>query len=132
MSPEEFAVRRKEPVEIQNGKPLTVEIRSLSGNGWNDVGLRCSPEIWNALTNGTRAFSVRLKSSTEPDTEIGGVGLGFGFAHFLGILPDTHYLFHITGKRGGKASVEITFPNTPPGVARAEILVGKTPIDTKP
>ena len=132
MSPEQYAVREIIPVEIQSDKPLTVEIPSLSGNGWNDVGLRCAPEVWKAVTNGARPFSGRLKSSTKPDTEIGGVGLGFGFAHFLGSLSDVHYLFHITGKDGAKASVEITFPNAPSGSTHAEILVGKTPIDTKP
>jgi hypothetical protein len=131
MSREQHATREKIPVEIQSGSPLTVEIQSLSGNNWNDVGLRCSPEVWNALTNGTKRFSVRLKWSSKPDTEIGGLGLGFGFAHFLGYLPDAHYLFRIYGRYGAKALVEITFPDTPPGVTHAEILLGNTPVDTK-
>lgn len=122
-------VRQRIPVEIQSGKPVTIEIRSLSGNGVNDVGIRCSPEVWNALTNGTKAIEVQLKSSNKPNTEIGRVDPGGGSA-FLGYITNAHYLFYVSGRYRAKASVEITFANAPAKPIRAEILVGKTPADT--
>src|SRR5215468_11637313 len=67
-TPEEQFVRQSIPVQIQNGRTLTFEIKSLSGNGANDVGIRCSPELWKMLTNSTKEISVRLQASSEPDT----------------------------------------------------------------
>jgi len=130
MSPEQYAVRQKIPVQIEANKPVTVEISSLSGNGVNEVGIQCSPEIWNSLTNETKNISVRLVSSSKPGTQIGGVALGSGFGFFLGYVTNAHYLFYIGGKYHAKASVEIVFSNAPPGVTRADILIGKTPADT--
>jgi hypothetical protein len=135
--PEVQFVRQKIPVEIQRGKPVIVEIRSLSGNGSNDVGIRCSPDVWSALTNGSEQIIIQLRSSNKKGTEIGGISPGRGGegkagVGFLGYIPNVHYLFHIYGKHGAKASVEIIFPNAPEGTTRAEIIVGKTPIDTKP
>jgi hypothetical protein len=125
-------VRQRIPVEIQRGKSLTIEIHSLSGNGVNDVGIRCSPEVWNALTNSTKAIEVRLKSSNKPSTQIGGVNPGSSGTAFLGYIPNVHYLFYISGEYRAKASVEIAFPNAPAGVTPAEIIVCKTPADTGP
>ena len=123
-------VRQKIPIAIQEGKSLTVEIQSLSGNGVNDVGIRCSPETWSVLTNSPNAIRVRLKSSNKPRTEIGGVMPGSDGTGFLPLVPNVHYLFYISGQYHAKASVEITFPNAPEGVTSAEIIVGKTPADT--
>ncbi len=123
-------VRQRIPIEIQRGKPVIIEIHSLSGNGVNDVGIRCTPEIWNALTNGTNTISVRLKSSNKPHTKIGGVDPGSSGTAFFGYIPNVHYLFYIVGEYRAKASVEITFQNVPAGVTWAEIIVGKTPADT--
>jgi hypothetical protein len=125
-------VRQKIPVEIQSEKPLTFEIHSLSGNGVNDVGIRCSSEIWNTLTNGTKAIDVRLKSSNKPSTQIGGVNPGSSGTAFLGYISNVHYLFYIGGEYRAKATVEITFPNTPERTTSAEIIVCKTPADTGP
>src|SRR6267378_8686529 len=55
-------VLQKIPIEIQSGKPVRIEIHSLSGNGVNSVGIRCSQEAWNSLTNGTKSIAVRLIS----------------------------------------------------------------------
>ena len=132
LSPGEGYVRQKIPIEIQSGKPVTIEISSLSGNGVNDIGIRCSPEVWNALTNGTKAITVRLKSSNKPDTNIGGVDPNSGGTAFLGYIPNVHYLFYIGGRYRAKASVEITFANAPARVIPAEIIVCKTPADTGP
>jgi hypothetical protein len=129
--PEVQFVRDKIPIEIQRGKPLPIKIPSLSGNGANDVGIRCSPEVWNVLTNGARVMEVRLLSSSDPNTAIGGIDPGTG-GTFLGYIPNVHFLFHISGERHGKALVEINFPTAPLEKTRAEIIVGKTPIDTKP
>lgn len=131
MPPDVQFVRQKIPVEIQSGKPLTIEILSLSGNGVNDVGIRCSPEVWSALTNGTKTIDVQLKSSNKPNTIIGGVNLGSSGTAFLGYIPNVHYLFSIIGEHRAKVTLEITFPNAPEETTGAEIMVGKTPIDTK-
>jgi hypothetical protein len=120
-------VRQKIPIEIQSGKPVTVEIHSLSGNGENDVGIRCSPDVWNALTNGTKSITVRLKSSDKKGTQIGGISPGSGRRW---PIESFHYLFYIGGEYHAKASVEITFPNAPAEATRAEIIVDKTPADT--
>lgn len=127
--PDKQFVRQRIPVEIRKGRPLTIEIYSLSGNGVNDVGIRCSPEVWSALTNGTKEIEVRLKSSNSPGTEIGGVDPG-GRSAFLGYITNAHYLFYIGGRYRANASVEITFPNAPAEVTQSEVIVGKTPADT--
>jgi hypothetical protein len=82
-TPEEQFVRQKIPVEIQSGKLVTIEIHHLSGNGWNDIGIRCSPEVWNALTNGANNITVQLKSSNKKTTEINGVNPGSGDPYFF-------------------------------------------------
>jgi hypothetical protein len=126
--PEVQYVRQKIPIEIQSGKPVTIEI-ILSGYGENQVGIRCSPEIWNVLAKEPKAIEVKLKSSDKPNTKIGGISPGSGKRW---PIESFHYLFYIYGEYNAKASVEITFPNAPPGKTRAEIIVDKTPIDTKP
>lgn len=131
MSPERQYVRQTIPIEIRAGEPIRIEIRSLSGNGPNAVGIRCSEETWNALTNVSNSIMVQLKSTSKSGAEIGGINPGSGYG-FLGYVPNVHYLFHIYGKHGAKASVEIVFPNAPEGTTHGEIIVGKTPIDTKP
>ena len=124
-------MRQKIPVELQGRKPLTVEISSLSGNGGNDIGILCSPETWNSLTNGSGSLVVRLMSSNRAHTEIGGIDLRSEATGFLGYIPNVHYLFWIMGETHAKATVEITFPNGPEKSTSADIIVGKTPIDTK-
>ena len=123
-------MRQKIPVEVQRGKPVTIDIHSLSGNGVNDVGIQCSSEVWDALTNSADSITVRLKSSNSLDTTIGGVDPRSGGTAFLGRISNVHYLFYIGGRYGAKASVEIMFPNAPSGITHAEIIIGKTPSDT--
>jgi len=130
-SPGERFVRQKIPIKIESGKSVTVKI-ILSGNGPNDVGIRCSPEVWNALTNGTKTITAQLKSSNIKGAEIYGTHPGGSAAGFLYLISDVHYLFEIYGAYHAKASVEITFPNTPTELTRAEIIVCKTPADTGP
>jgi hypothetical protein len=130
--PGEQFVRQRIPIEIQSGKIVTVEIHDLSGNGWNDIGIQCSPETWSALTNGIKSITVRLKSSDKNKTEINNVNPGSGDPYFLGYVPNVHYLFLIGGEYDANATVEITFPNAPAEVTHAEIIVGKTPADTGP
>jgi len=125
-------VHQKIPIDIQSGKPVTIEISSLSGNGVNDVGIQCAPEVWNALTNGKKTVEVQLKSSDKPKTEIGGIDPASSGTAFLGYITNVHYLFYISGEYHAKASVEITFPNAPPGTTHTEIIVCKTPADTGP
>jgi len=128
--PEIQFVRQKIPIEILSGKPITIEIHSLSGNEMNNIGIRCPQEVWNVLSNGTKPIAVQLKSSNNSGTELGEMNPGWQ-GTFLDLIPNVHYLFAIFGRHGAKASVEITFPNAPPGVTKADIIVGKTAIDTK-
>ena len=130
MSPKQHYVLQKISVEIQRGRPLTIEIHSLSGNGVNAVGIRCSAELWNELTKGTKSIEVQLKPSNKSSTKIGGVDPGSGATGFLGYIPNVHYLFYISGEYGAKAFVEITFLNAPERATSAEIIVCKTPADT--
>ncbi|SRR6266511_1194285 len=116
---------QKVPIEIQRDKPINIQL--FTRGEVNDVGLRCSPEVWNALTNGTKSITVRLISSTKTATKIGGVDPGSSGRRGFGYIPSTHYLFYIGGKYHGRASVEITFPNAPTGVTRAEVIVAREP-----
>lgn len=129
LTPDGQFVRQIIPIDLQGGKSAVIEIRSLSGNGWNEVGIRTSQEIWNALTSGTAGVRVRLISSTKDGTQIeqGAIG-GKG----LWPIESFHYLFNIDGRSGAKASVEMIFPNAPIGPTRVETLVLKTPADTGP
>ena len=68
--PEAQFVRERIPVEIQIGKPVIIKIRSLSGNGSNEVGIPCSPETLQALTGGKKSIDVRLLSSSKKGTRI--------------------------------------------------------------
>lgn len=130
-SPDDQFIRQVIPVEIQRGKPVEIEIHSLSGNGANCVGIRCAPEVWKVLTNSPKAIEVKLKSSSKPQTEIGGIDPNSNAIGFLGYLTNVHYLFYISGEPRTKATVVIIFPNMPEGAAHMEIIVGKTPVDTK-
>jgi hypothetical protein len=124
-----YAARQIIPITIEAGKPIAIDIESLSGNTANSVGIRCSDEIWCVLAKETDKIAVHLKSSNRNGTEIGGVSPdGSNPWH----IESFHYLFHIYGMRGAKATVEVTFPNAPPGTTRAQVIVCKTPIDTKP
>lgn len=129
ITPDEQFIRQKIPVQIQNGRTLTIEITSLSGNGWNDIGIRCSPTFWNVLTNSTTNITARVTNSSKPDTSIGEVTPDHGGAFFY-CLTNVHYLFGVGGRRHSKATVEITFPNGPANPTPAEIIVGYTPADT--
>jgi hypothetical protein len=131
-TPDEQFIREKIPIKIQGGKPITFEIHSLSGNGENCVGIRCSPQEWYALTNVAKAVTVRLKSSSKKNTQIGNISPGSEVNGFLYLIKNTHYLFAISGEHRAKATVEIIFPYMQAEFTNAEIIVCKTPIDTKP
>jgi hypothetical protein len=120
-------IRQQIPIEIQSGKPVTIEIRSLSGNGWNEVGIRCTPDVWQKL-DAKNNFAVRLISSDEKGTEVSYVSPSDDYK--LWPVESFYYLFSIDGKYRADASVEITFKSAPEGVTHAEILVLKTPSDT--
>ena len=124
-------VCQKIPIKIESGKSVTLEI-ILSGNGPNDVGIRCSSEVWHALTNGKKTITARLKSSNIKVAEIYGIYPSGSAAGFLYLIPNVHYLFEIYGAYHAKVSVEITFPNTPKESTHEEIIVCKTPADTGP
>ena len=119
-------IRQQTPIEIQSGKPITIDIRSLSGNGWNEVGIRCTPDTWQVLGSKNKV-TVRLISSNQEGTEIINVSPG---SHKLWPVESFYYLFSIGGEYRATASVEITFKNAPEGVTHAEIIVLKTPSDT--
>ena len=129
MSADTQYVREKIPIEIQSGRPATITISSLSGNGWNDVGIRCSPDVWAQLTRGGANVGVRLTSSDKDGVRISDVSPG-SQGHKLWPLDSYYYLFAIDGKYRSSATVELTFAGAPDGRTRAEILVLKTPADT--
>lgn len=134
MTPDQQYVREKIPIEIQSGKPITVKIHSLSGNGWNEVGIRCSSDVWQALRDGKNSIEVRLTSSSRNGTEVGDVSPGgYNFdprGYKLWPVDSFYYLFRIAGEYRARASVEITFKSAPEGVTHAEVIVLKTPSDT--
>jgi hypothetical protein len=115
------------PIQIQTN--VTVKIKSLSGNGDHCVGIRCSSEIWNVLTNGAESITANLKSSDKKETRIGGIIPGYK-GSTCDSITNVHYLFVIGGERHANAVVEITFPNLPKKSTRAEIVVTMTPADT--
>ena len=133
MTPDQQFVREKIPIEIQSGKPVTVEIRSLSGNGWNHVGIRCSPDVWRKLLDGDNSIAVRLTSSKNGTEIINFSPGGYKFSpegYKLWPVDSFYYLFEIGGEYRARASVEITFKSAPEGVTHAEMLVLNTPADT--
>ncbi len=127
--PEEYLVRQKIPIEIESGKPVTIKIRARSPGGASEVGIRCSPEVWNALTNGTRSITVQLISSNKKGIHIERIPPGYGPYNPIESLHD---LFYLLGnyQMFPRAIVQITFPNAPPGVTRAEILVCRMATDS--
>jgi len=116
MTPDEQFMHQRIPIEIQGGKPAIIEIRSLSGNGWNKVGVRASPEAWNALTNGAPYVTIRLIPSNRNGTQI--IDQGSFDRPKLRPIESFHYLFTIGGEYRANASVEITFPIASPQVTR--------------
>ena len=127
---EKFVLQRI-PVEIRAHKPLTVRVTNLSGNGANDVGVRCSSEEWAQLTNGTRAFTARLRSPTDGQVNIGGIDLFSSGTAFMGRLTNTHYMFYLTGQRGSAATIDVQFPCDEIELVHAEVLMCETPADTE-
>jgi hypothetical protein len=120
-------IRQQLPIEIQDGKPVTVYIRSLSGNGWNEVGIRCSQDVWKTVREGKDKITVRLLSSSRGGTKIINVSPD---DHKLWPVDSFHYLFSIGGKYRANALVEMTLPSLPAGTTKAEVIVLKTPSDT--
>ena len=116
-------VLQRIPIEIQSGKSVEVQMRTTGGN---EVGIRCSPEAWNTLTNSAESVTVQLISSNKKGTFIHGIGPGSGKKW---PIESFYYLFQIHGECGAKALVEITFRNAPPGVTHAELIVCKHPAD---
>ena len=119
---EKFVLQRI-PVEIRAHKPLTVRVTNLSGNGANDVGVRCSSEEWAQLTNGTRAFTARLRSPTDGQVNIGGIDLFSSGTAFMGRLTNTHYMFYLTGQSGSAATIDVQFPCDEIELVHAEVLM---------
>src|ERR1043166_131319 len=74
--PEEHLVSQRIPIGIVNGKPVTVVIRARSPGGKSEVGIRCSPDVWSALTNGTSSIAVRLLSSNKRGIYVEGIPQG--------------------------------------------------------
>lgn len=128
LPPGESLIRQKIPIEIQSGKPVTIIIHKSSPGGASEVGVRCSPEVWSILTNTTQSISIDLISSRWKKVRIERCSLG---NDPLGPITGFHDLFYLRGNYGPftRATVQITFPNAPPGVTRAEILVCGTPWD---
>lgn len=122
-------VRQRIPIEIHAGKPVTIEIRARSPGGKSEVGIRCSPEAWNALTNATRSITVELVSSNDEGAQIRSIPPGYTAQCPIESFYDLFYLYGMSGLRP-RAVVQITFPNAPPVGTRAEILVCRTSADS--
>jgi hypothetical protein len=116
-------VLQKIPIEIQSGKGIEVQMRTTGGN---EVGIRCSPEAWNTLTNSAQSVTARLISSNKKGTFIYDIRPGAGK---MWPIESFHYLFQIYGEYRAKALVEITFGNVAPGVTHVELIVCKHPAD---
>jgi hypothetical protein len=127
MSPDAQYIAQTIPVKIQGTEPVTVEIRSLSGGSPNEVGIRCGPDVWNLIMADKSGFSVRLVSTDKEGTNISDVSPGGGM---LWPVVRGYHLFHIGGRRGARATVQIKFPATLRGITNAEVIVMKTPADT--
>jgi len=127
MSPDEQYIAETIPVKIQGSGPVTVDIRPLSGNGSNEVGIRCGPDVWELIVADKSSFSVRLISSDKGGTRIIDVSPGGGK---LWPVEPFYHLFSIVGSRGARATVQMRFPDTLTGITSAEVVVLKTPADT--
>src|ERR1700722_3978892 len=110
-------VRQSIPIELRSGKPVIVKIRSLSGNGWNEVGIRCSESAWRMLAGDKDNVVVQLKRSNKNGTKIANATPD---DHKLWPVESFHYLFLIGGEYRADAIVEITFKNAPTESIRAE------------
>jgi len=128
MSPDQQYIAETIPIKIQGTDPVTVDIRSLSGGSPNEVGIRCGPDAWKLITADKSGFSVRLVSSDKEGTNISNVSLGGGTQW---PVDRFYHLFYIVGRRGARATVQIKFPATLPGITNAEVIVLKTPADTE-
>jgi hypothetical protein len=126
-APDTHYVREEIPIEIRGGKPVFIKIHSLSGNGRNEVGIRCSPEDWEALMSQESTLGVRLVSASKKDTRISNISPG---DHKLWPIDSFYYLFSIAGEYRATASIEISFPGKLENIPRAKIVVLKTPSDT--
>ena len=120
-------MKQEIPIEIDAGKTVRIVIPWLSDNGWNDVGIQCSPEVWEKIARDANNIAVRLVSAGDSDTKIINVAPG---GNNLWGIESYHYLFAIGGKYGTGAIVEIVFPSAPVGVTNAKIFVLQTPADT--
>lgn len=127
MSPDQQYVEQQIPISIEARKPAVVNIASLSGNGWNEVGVRCSPGVWDELSVNENTISIRLVSSSKSGTKIINVSPN---SHKLWPVESFHYLFSIGGEPGSKAAVELTFLSAKPGTMHVQVIVLKTPADT--
>jgi len=117
-------VFQKVPVEIQGNTVLSMKIKHLAGE--HMVGIRCSLETWNKLTNYQNEISVQIKSADNPPAQVFAIEPGR-----QGTTCDSancHYFFAISAK--GDVVLEISFRQMPIK-ASAEIIVCKTPEQTE-
>jgi hypothetical protein len=115
--PQSETVVEKIPIKVQ--KVVTVELHRLIGGGAQQVGMSCSMLAWQALTNGVGSIQVELLSGDTNEFLVYGID-----PHLTCVCADTpgsHYLFSISGK--GKASVRITFPNSPTNTSEGQIVL---------
>jgi hypothetical protein len=126
---ESALVLQRIPIEIQSGKPITVEIRVRSSGGQSEVGIRCPPEVWKTLTNGNSGIKVRLLSSNTNRAKIATIPIGYDSYNRI---KSMHDLFYLNGmyRLFPRVTVEITFPAAPAGTTHAEILVCRMATDS--
>ena len=92
------------------------------------MGIRCSPEVWDSLTNSTHDITIQLISSRWNHVEIAKATPG---NVPLSPVKSYHDLFFVLGNYQlfTRVTVQISFPTAPAGVTHAEILVCSTPSD---
>jgi hypothetical protein len=75
------------------------------------------------LTSSSESIKVELLSSDSTNTQVFGIDPNI---HLISAdAPGARYIFSISGK--GKATVKITFPNTPTNVSDGQIVVCEPP-----
>lgn len=114
------------PIEVKGDKVVTLQMHGLVGS--HMVGIICSTEVWNELTNYQTRITVRLKSSDKQPAKVFGFELGGRYTTLCDQLANCHYFFAVSAI--GNAIVEISFPKMPID-APAEIIVCKTPEETE-
>ena len=118
-------VHQRIPIEVQGDKVVVLEMHGLAGS--HMVGIRCSPELWDELTNCQKGITVRLKSADTQPAEVFAIEPGRARTT-CDQVASCRYFFAVSAT--GNVVVEISFPKMTI-VGPAEIIICKTPEQTE-